>query len=66
MRKNLKRLALSKETLRNLNSELARVVGGYPVSTATNCDACGSSDCTGGTFTCDSSCCPWASGCTSC
>jgi hypothetical protein len=67
MRKGLKRLTLNKETLRNLDPRLLNAVGGYPVSTASDCNACGSYDCTGGcTFTCDSSCCPWASGCTSC
>jgi hypothetical protein len=41
MRKTVKKLTLSKETLRNLvETELALVPGAYPLSTATNCDAC--------------------------
>jgi hypothetical protein len=41
MRKNPKKLTLSKETLRNLEeTELGQAPGGYPYSTATNCDQC--------------------------
>ena len=41
MRKDLKKLTLSRETLRNLEeTELMRAPGGYPYSTATNCDQC--------------------------
>ncbi len=52
MRKTLKRLALNKETLRNLvDPRLSGIAGGYPLSTATNCNACGSDGCVD-TFTC--------------
>lgn len=41
MRKELKKLTLSKETLRKLEeAELMGAPGGYPYSTATNCDQC--------------------------
>lgn len=67
MRRNLKKLALHKETLRSLDeAHLAHAPGAYPFSTATNCDACGTDGCGGNTFTCGSSCCPYASGCTGC
>ena len=66
MRKALKRLTLNRETLRNLvDPRLSGIVGGYPLSTATNCDACGSDGCVY-TFTCGSSCCPGPTGCTTC
>jgi hypothetical protein len=66
MRKSLKRLTLNKETLRNLDSRLSNVVGGYPVSTATDCNACGSDGCSGDTISCGTSCCAMESGCWSC
>jgi hypothetical protein len=66
MRKSLKRLTLNKETLRNLEPRLSNAVGGYPVSTATDCDACGSGGCGGNTLSCGTSCCPMESGCWSC
>jgi hypothetical protein len=60
MRKRMKRLVLSKETLRNLDARLGLVAGGYPVSTESRCPDC--------TTQCDStscfpSCFPTACGC---
>jgi hypothetical protein len=65
MRRNVKKLVLNKETVRNLDPRLSGVKGGYIYSTATNCDACGSDGCVD-TYTCGTSCCPWNSGCSEC
>jgi hypothetical protein len=60
MRKTMKRLVLSKETLMNLDAKLGLVAGGYPVSTESRCADC-STDC--GTISCVPSCFPTACGC---
>jgi hypothetical protein len=40
MQKKMKKLTLSKETLRQIDSQLFRVPGGYPISGMTNCSEC--------------------------
>lgn len=40
MQKKMKKLVLSKETLRHIDSQLLRVPGGYPISGMTNCSEC--------------------------
>ena len=59
MRKKVKNLRLSKETLRSLDgSQLSNVGGGYPYSTASNCDACSDTCTQCGTINCTFTC--WA------
>jgi hypothetical protein len=40
MKKSMKKLALSRETLRQLGDQLSQVSGGYPISGMTNCTEC--------------------------
>ena len=55
MKKSLRKMTLSKETLRTLGSTLEQARGGYPVSTATNCNACWTYE-TCATLSCDTGC----------
>jgi len=45
MKKHVKRLTLSRETLRTLGSDLRNAVGGFPTDTSCACDNATGCDC---------------------